>query len=116
MAIASLILGIIGLLGSIFGAGFGIFVGGPFALIAMILGILGRKNLKAQNQPTGMATAGMALGIVGLALGVVFFAACMYCAKVGGDMGKEMQKQMENDPALKKSMDDFNKALKEGAK
>jgi hypothetical protein len=76
MGIASLVLGILAVLSSFVTWGFG---GMGLGLIAMILGILGRKAAAQEGQPTGMATAGMALGISGLALGVVFFVTCALC-------------------------------------
>jgi len=117
MAIAALILGIVGLLASLFTAGIG---GLPFGLVALILGILGRKKAAAENAPTGMATAGMVMGIISLALGAVLFIMCSLCvgAAVKGaqEAQKQMEEQMKNDPNLKKSMDDFQKQLDEAAK
>ena len=113
MAIASLILGILGVVSSFFTVGFG---GMGLGLIALILGILGRKKAAAENQPKGMATAGMVLGIVGLALGVIFFVTCSLCVAAVNKSAAEMQKQMENDPNFKKSMDDFNKQLQDSMK
>jgi hypothetical protein len=113
VAIASLILGILGIVSGFFTVGFG---GMGLGLIALILGILGRKKAAAENQPKGMATAGMVLGIVGLALGVIFFVTCSLCVAAVNKSATEMQKQMENDPNFKKSMDDFNKQLQESMK
>ena len=117
MAVAALVLGILAVLADIIP--FGAFIGLPFGLVAMILGIIARKKAKAESAPTGMATAGMALGITGLALGALLASACAYCVKVGGDLNKEMEQQQQQrraDPAYKKQMDDFNNALKEGDK
>lgn len=69
MSIAALICGIVGLVG-----GWIPYVS-YFTLIGSILGIVfgvkGRKENAAAGLPTGMATAGMVLGIVGVALTVL---------------------------------------------
>ncbi len=117
MAIAALILGILGIIANFFTVGIG---GAIFGLIALILGILARKKAVAENAPTGVATGGLVTGIISLALGVVFFVACSLCVAAAGQGMKEAQKQMEeqmkNDPNMKKAMDDFNKQLDEAAK
>jgi prepilin signal peptidase PulO-like enzyme (type II secretory pathway) len=59
LAIASLVLGIL-------------YLGGIGALLAVIFGHLSRKAARlADRQPSGMATAGLILGWIGLALTVV---------------------------------------------
>jgi len=56
MAVAALVLGILGTLFSL--NWLTVWVGGPMAIIALVLGILARKALAAEGRPTGMATAG----------------------------------------------------------
>jgi hypothetical protein len=69
MGVASLVLGIIGLIISL------IPFLGQYALVltifAVVLGALGRRSLqgKGQGQGKGLATAGLALGLIGTALG-----------------------------------------------
>ena len=49
------------------------------AVVALILGIMGRgKSVKAYGKATGLATAGLVLGIIAIALSP-FFAACNIC-------------------------------------
>ena len=115
MAPASLILGILGLLVSLFGFGLVSFVGVLLGVPAIVLGILARKRLAVEGQPTGTATAGMVLGVIAVAVGLVFTAACMYCSK---RLGTEIQRQTEeqrNSPALKQELDDFERAIREPA-
>lgn len=45
------------------------FIGG---VVALILGFMGRKRAKELNQGTGLATAGIVLGILGLVISVIF--------------------------------------------
>lgn len=93
MPVAALVLGIIGTLLS--WHPFLMLLGAPMAILAIILGIMGRKQLAAQNQPTGMATAGMVLGIVGTTISALIFAACAACAGMIGMAGHEASKQIE---------------------
>lgn len=75
MAIASLVLGIISLVLSFFGLGIiSVFT----AIIGIILGVLGRKDLEKK----GMATAGLVCSIIALVLGIIMWIAC--AAVVGG--------------------------------
>jgi len=93
MAVAALVLGIIGTLFSL--NWLTVWVGGPMAIIALVLGILARKQLAAEGKPTGLATAGMVLGIVGTTVALLIFAVCASCAAAVGTAGKQMSKEIE---------------------
>jgi hypothetical protein len=93
MAVAALVLGIIGTLFSL--NWLTVWVGGPMAIIALVLGILARKQLAAEGRPTGMATAGMVLGIVGTTVALLIFAVCASCAAAVGTAGKQMSKELD---------------------
>jgi len=93
MAVAALVLGIIGTLFSL--NWLTVWVGGPMAIIALVLGILARKSLAAEGKPTGMATAGMVLGIVGTTVALLIFAVCASCAAAVGTAGKQIAKEAE---------------------
>ncbi len=123
VAIASLILGILGL-GSLL-LGLAIPYGGLFGLLAtltaMILGIVARKQLAARNEPTGMATAGMVLGIIGSALCALVIIVCATCfagmAAIGKSIDTEAQQKLKNDPNFNKNFNDaFKKALEDAQK
>src|SRR5262245_52705338 len=74
MPIAALVLGIIGTVSSLIP---GLFVIGlPLSLVALVLGVLGRKDAVANNRPTSTATAGLVLGCVGTAVGLSMFVLC----------------------------------------
>ncbi|MCL2587863.1 MAG: DUF4190 domain-containing protein [Oscillospiraceae bacterium] len=76
MAIAALVLGIISLVPLV------PFPIGPIsAVVGIVLGVLARKKASEAGTPTGMATAGMVLSIIGLALSIIFWA---FCAAVLG--------------------------------
>ena len=114
MAIGSLVLGIVSLV-LIFlwwwpialfpvVSAIGTFVG----LVAIVLGAMGRKNLKAANQPTGSATAGFVMGIIGTVINLVLVVACMSVFKMVGDaasgkLDKELEKALK-DPKLQEEL------------
>jgi hypothetical protein len=99
MPVAALVLGIIGTLASLSTM---FWLGLPLSIIALVLGVLGRKQLLTQGKPPGMATAGLVLGIVGTAIGALIFALCASClggmAAIGKQAEKEMAKQKREHP------------------
>jgi hypothetical protein len=74
MGIAALVLGIIATLLGVAPGMF--FVAIPFGVVATVLGIVGRKMAIEKQQPTSTATAGLILGICGLAFGTLMWIAC----------------------------------------
>ena len=74
MAVASLVLGIIGIIIGIFGSGFQ-WVGAIVCIIGIILGALGRKDIEKK----GLATAGLVCSIIGCVLCLALFIACVAC-------------------------------------
>lgn len=79
MGVASLVLGIIGLVVAIFGSGFN-WLAVVLGLIGTILGALGRKNPESK----GLATAGMVMSIIALILGLLMYLACAACLGAAG--------------------------------
>jgi len=79
MGVAALVLGIIGLLFSLFPGLF--LVALPFAVLALVLGIVGRKSATTNGQPTGIATAGLVLGIIALVFAVIMWVMCSMLVK-----------------------------------
>ena len=79
MAVAGLILGILSLVGGSIPvtAAFPMWL---FGLIGIILSSIARKKAKIAGQPSGMATAGLVLSIIGFILSLVTFIACLACA------------------------------------
>lgn len=71
-AIASLVLGIISLV--LIFTGYGTIVGIIAGIVGLILGINARKE-----NPSGMATAGIVLSIIGLAVCAFVFVSCVIC-------------------------------------
>lgn len=81
MAVASLVLGIVALVISVFFAGLnwlGIIIG----IIGIILGALGKKD----EEKKGLATAGLVMSIIAVALGLIFWIACAACVGAIGSL------------------------------
>lgn len=76
MAVASLVLGIIALVISIFSGGSLGVVGIICGVLGLIFGIVGRKD----EAKKGLATAGVVCSIIGLLLGLILMIACVGCA------------------------------------
>lgn len=75
MAVTSLVLGICSLVFPFIGLG---WLSCAVGIVGTILGALGRKNLEKK----GMATAGMVMSIISVALGLIMWLACAAC--IGG--------------------------------
>jgi hypothetical protein len=74
MAVAGLVLGILSLIGgSIPGAN--AFPMWLFGIVGIVLSAIARKK-----EPSGIATAGLVLSIIGTVLSFIFFLACAVCA------------------------------------
>ena len=81
-AVAGLILSIVALV-------FGFISGGvlwflallalPLAIVGLVLAVKGGKALKAEGQPSGLATAALVLGIIAVVWGAISFISCGVC-------------------------------------
>ncbi len=85
MAIASLVLGIVSLVFAFTGPLS--IIGAIVGIIGIVLGALSRKKLKKAGQPTGMATGGLVMSIIGTILCLIFWVACIVCAGAMGAAG-----------------------------
>jgi len=76
LSTASLVLGICSL----------VFAGGGLALpiVGLILGIMGKKKAMEVGAPSGTATAGIILSIIGLAVAVLTVFICFSCISAMG--------------------------------
>jgi hypothetical protein len=88
MAVAGLILGILSLVGG------GIPIANHFplwllGLVGIILSATARSKAKRSGQPTGVATAGLVLSIIGFSFSLIVFVACLVCAgAVASSLGR----------------------------
>ena len=71
-SVASLVLGIIGVVVGFFGGW--AWIGAILGIIGLILGVMGKKEA-----PSSMATAGIVLSIIAIALGLIVTIACYAC-------------------------------------
>lgn len=76
MGVASLVLGIIALVWSLFG---GTFLSALVGIIGIILGAVAKKQA-----PSGVATAGLVLSIIATVLSLIFWIACAACIGAAG--------------------------------
>ena len=74
MAIASMVLGIVGLVFFWF-----IYISVPVAIVGVILGAIGKKKLAEAGAPSGMATAGIVMSVIVIAVSIIFLLACAAC-------------------------------------
>ena len=79
MAVAGLILGILSIVGGSIPVT-AVFPMWLFGLIGIILSAIARKKAKSTGQPSGVATAGLVLSIIGFILALITFIACLVCA------------------------------------
>lgn len=75
MGVAALVLGIISLVIGVFSAGSLGWLGAILAVLGIIFGALGRKNIEKK----GMATAGLVCSIIGLVFCLITYIACAAC-------------------------------------
>lgn len=78
-SVAALVLGILGIVGGWFPVVN--YFTTVCAVLGLILGVSGRKkSLKATGRPSGLATAGLVLGIIGTAFAVLGLICSLACA------------------------------------
>jgi len=75
LSIASLVLGICALLGTVLPV-----ANSVVAIVGLVLGIIGKKQSAEADGPTGLATAGIIVCGVVLGLSVIYNIACIGCA------------------------------------
>ncbi len=76
-AIAGMVLGIVSLVICWFGIL--AFIALPLAIVGLVLAVNGGKKLKANGQKSGIATAGLVLGIIATVFSGIAFVTCGLC-------------------------------------
>lgn len=76
--IAGFVLGVVGIVFSFLGGWFSILAL-PVAIVGLVLSVLGGKGYKAAGEKSGIATAGLVLGIIAVVLSAVAFFTCGIC-------------------------------------
>lgn len=79
MAVAGLILSIVGLISGIIGFGVPILavLGLPIAIVGLVLSVIGKK--KQDDIASGVGTAGMVVGIIAVVFTAITFFTCGIC-------------------------------------
>ncbi|MBQ8174500.1 MAG: DUF4190 domain-containing protein [Clostridia bacterium] len=77
-SIAGLVLGIVGIVFGVLNGWFSI-IGLPVAIVGLIFAVVGGKKLRQNGMPTGMATAGLVLGIIAVVFTAITFFTCGIC-------------------------------------
>ena len=76
MSIVALVCGILGAVGGFIP---GVcYVALPLAIVGIVFGVMGKKKAKETGEATGLATAGLVLGIIGTAFAVIGLI-CVIC-------------------------------------
>ena len=87
MAVAGLVLGILSLIGGSI-PGVNAFPMWLLGIVGIILSAIARSKAQKEGQPTGIATAGLVLSIIGTIFAFIFFLACAICvAGAAGTLG-----------------------------
>lgn len=77
-AIAGMVLGIVGIVCGLL-SGLLSLIGLPIAIVGLCLSVAGGKQLKSNNLPAGIATAGLVLGIIAVIFTAIAFFTCGIC-------------------------------------
>ena len=95
MAVASLVLGIISIVISLIFSFFSVFIGLPIGIVAIVLGVVAKKNA-IENQDDsnlGTAKAGFITGIIGSSLSLIMWLTCVACIGAASTgISKEIKK------------------------
>jgi uncharacterized membrane protein len=111
MGVAALVCGIISVVCAFFGPG--AVIGVLLGIVAIVLGIMGRKNPEQAKS----ATAGLVLGIIGTVLSGIMFVACVACVGLIGTAGAgilsnpDIQDALKNADELKEAAGELKKAI-----
>lgn len=78
LTIAGFVTGLTALVLS-FLSGFFSIIALPLAIVGLVLSVVGGKKLKANNQASGLATAGLVIGIIAVCISAILFFTCGIC-------------------------------------
>lgn len=88
-AVAGFVMGIVGIVFAILSGWFSV-VGLPVAVIGLVLSVTGGKKLRANDQPAGIATAGLVLGIIATVFTTIAFFTCGLCVICAAGVAAEV--------------------------
>ena len=85
-SVAGFVLGIVGIVFGVLNGWFSI-IGLPVAIVGLVLSVAGGKKLRQNEQPTGIATAGLVLGIIAVIFTAIAFFTCGLCVICAAGLG-----------------------------
>ncbi|MBR6808555.1 MAG: hypothetical protein IKM46_09315 [Clostridia bacterium] len=77
-AIAGFVMSIVGIVFAIL-SGWLSIIALPISIVGLVLAVIGGKKLRAAGQPSGLATAGLVLGIIAVVFSAIAFFTCGIC-------------------------------------
>lgn len=119
MAALSVAVGILALVLAIIPVGLTQLVGVATGLVALLLGVLGRRRAMEAGRPTRAGTAGVVLGALGVTLSGIFFAGFLYIMDrvgqevEGGSAGVKLKlgKELVQEFGRERGTAEFHQAL-----
>lgn len=94
-AIAGLVLGIVGIVCGLL-SGYLSLIGLPIAIVGLVLSISGRKALMAANEPAGLGTAGLVVGIIAVVFTAIAFFTCGICIICAASSANELESLIDD--------------------
>ncbi len=85
-AVASMVLGIV----SLVFCWWLFFLGLPCGVVGLILGIVGKKQMDAARQPSGMAVGGLIMSIVGIVVSMIYVVTCIAACSTVSSYGNAL--------------------------
>ncbi len=80
-SVAGFVVSLVGLVLSFLGGIFSI-IALPASIVGLVLAVNGGKKYKANGEKSGLATAGMVIGIIAVLFSAIFFFTCGICVLV----------------------------------
>jgi lysylphosphatidylglycerol synthetase-like protein (DUF2156 family) len=81
-------------------------LGALTAVVALVLGVVARRRASETDQASGLATAGMVLGIIAFVLNLIVFASCLMCqARYGDQLRMGFRKGLEKAREVRRRQD-----------
>ena len=94
-AVAGFVLGIVALVLGFLGGWLSV-IALPVAVVGLVLAVMGGKALKAAGQTSGIATAGLVIGIIAVVLTAIFFFTCGICTICASCAVANAEKELAN--------------------
>ena len=81
LTISGFVAGLVGLILA-FLSGFFSVISLPLSIVGLVLSVVGGKKLQANGEKSGLATAGLVIGIIAVCISAICFFTCGICVLV----------------------------------